>query len=449
MKWARLVIVALVSLLVGVAGAIDSGDIAKYTVGRYLVRAALLDAADKKDWAFLNKIFYWSSGSFTNLTATRPIDKYSITFNSGDYGNYASEAIKGKYVNAYINAWAKSQAEYAKEITPVPRQPDHYKRLPMGGCITQEGKPVRFFGVYGTETKRSSFSYTLDGFDGPIQDENLEGGYYIAQWVKELCGNAPSLFRWSTIDDVRVSPQRLNANWLPDEAHLPAYVQLLVAQIDDVSTGYGPIPGVDIAGLTNASATCTPEICPALVAASTAPPGAGTGGTGGTGGAAACTKPDGTTSGNPYDCAPQDAELKCSILDIPCNLRKLFIPSSDWFKTKLTKRDLGFNVNLPVTIVNSWDLDVTIAGKQIKTGINFKGLEISEKGKDQYRFMMFWGTFLFLLSYIGVPFLGTRTHLANGARDDSIGAAAAEAAEAAASEARYRELRADDSWKNP
>lgn len=57
---------------------------------------------------------------------------------------------------------------------------------------------------------------------------------------------------------------------------------------------------------------------------------ASSGGTGGTTGtSSACTKADGTTSGNPYDCAPVDTSVNCSIIDIPCNFKKLFIPTKN------------------------------------------------------------------------------------------------------------------------
>lgn len=59
--------------------------------------------------------------------------------------------------------------------------------------------------------------------------------------------------------------------------------------------------------------------------------------------------------------------------------------------------------------------------------------------------MIFWGTFLWILHFLGVPFLGGRQSMGDAAKE----AHERPIREAAEEEARYRKLRADDSWKNP
>lgn len=88
------------------------------------------------------------------------------------------------------------------------------------------------------------------------------------------------------------------------------------------------------------------------------PPATGTGGTGGTGGTTVnapppCKRSDGSTSGNPYDCAPRDSEVNCSVIDIPCNFRKFFLPSDNWnmrYRTELDK----FRDRMPFAVMTAF-----------------------------------------------------------------------------------------------
>lgn len=130
----------------------------------------------------------------------------------------------------------------------------------------------------------------------------------------------------------------------------------------------------------------------------------------------ACTKADGTTSGNPYDCAPSDAETLCGIIDIPCNLKKLFIPRSEFLNEKL-KGGVGLTVKFPITVAESWMFPVTLAGQTFDVGLSFAAFDLGESAKDQFRFLAWWGAFLFLLAYIGLPIVGGRRGMADAGRE--------------------------------
>lgn len=164
--------------------------------------------------------------------------------------------------------------------------------------------------------------------------------------------------------------------------------------------------------------------------------------------APACTRPDGSTSGNPYDCAPKDEDTKCAFIDIPCNLKYLFIPRKDFLTEKL-KDGVGLTVKFPITITNEWKADIKFAGHTFKAGASFDMLNWSEETKDQFRFYAWWSTFLFLLSYLGVPFMAGKRGMADAAQDSTVGAAAREQAANDKAKADYDRLRADDSWKSP
>lgn len=102
------------------------------------------------------------------------------------------------------------------------------------------------------------------------------------------------------------------------------------------------------------------------------PAGGGSGGTGGTPGGtpgtgSTCTTSSGSTSTNQYDCAPKDTETSCSILDIPCNLKKLFVPAPDYFKKTLNNVSLSEKLHLPIRSVDHWDIQVKFMGTDIQT----------------------------------------------------------------------------------
>jgi hypothetical protein len=142
---------------------------------------------------------------------------------------------------------------------------------------------------------------------------------------------------------------------------------------------------------------------------------------------------------------PADPATNCSFIDIPCNLRRLFIPTPGFITDKIMGSSFGININLPVTVVNEWCVDIPLNGSAMPMCLNFAGLTISERGMDQWRFMIFWGTFLWLLSYLGVPFLGTRQSMGDAGKESALAPGRKESEEKAA----YEKLRSDDSWKNP
>lgn len=109
---------------------------------------------------------------------------------------------------------------------------------------------------------------------------------------------------------------------------------------------------------------------------------------------------------------PTDNTTNCGIIDIPCNLRRLFIPSENYLRDQfnsLTPERLGINTNIPVTVLDRWCWTIPMGSvlNDINACIVFPP-EMSEQGKDQLRFIIFWGTFLYILHVLGIPFLGPK-----------------------------------------
>lgn len=157
---------------------------------------------------------------------------------------------------------------------------------------------------------------------------------------------------------------------------------------------------------------------------------------------------DPTDPNNPNNPAqpPTDNNTRCSIIDIPCSLRMLFIPS-DGFLTDRLNQGVGINVNIPITASQGWFTNITFAGQTFRVGADFSPFTFNEQTLDQFRFYAWWSTFLFLLAYLGVPFLGGRKGMADSAQDSTVGAANREQASNDRAKADYDRLRSDDSWK--
>ena len=88
--------------------------------------------------------------------------------------------------------------------------------------------------------------------------------------------------------------------------------------------------------------------------------GGGGNGGGGNGG-------DGGGGGLTWDDAPIDSELNCSIIDIPCNLRLLFIPQQDWiskFSSLETNHSDKFPYALNPLLPHNWFTGTWLQGQQ-------------------------------------------------------------------------------------
>lgn len=160
---------------------------------------------------------------------------------------------------------------------------------------------------------------------------------------------------------------------------------------------------VTIVGLSEAQLAepCTPTLCQGYV-----PPGGGGGespppGTGGTS-APACTQPDGTTSGNPYDCAPTDNENSCSIINLPCNLKFFFIPRENFLADQIPQL-ITQNFNMPTQVTDKIEMDIPLLGKPVKVGLDFSNLMMNEVFQGLIKLMCAFSCLYWLLNFFGIP----------------------------------------------
>ena len=145
-------------------------------------------------------------------------------------------------------------------------------------------------------------------------------------------------------------------------------------------------------------AECTEVLCPGYGGGSTGTnPGAG-GSTGGTT-TPPCTRSDGTTSGNPYDCAPTDNETSCSIINLPCNFKKAFIPRDNFLQYEVPKI-FSKQWNLPTQVVDEITVNLPIYGK---VGLNFAGLTMNSTFQGMLKLMAAFASLFWLLNFFGIP----------------------------------------------
>lgn len=195
----------------------------------------------------------------------------------------------------------------------------------------------------------------------------------------------------------------------------------IVANYDRAGSKFSPPSGIKFISTPADPAICTDSAgCPVNP---DDPDGDGQPGTAPTGGTTnnynvdtKCTTTTGTKTNNQYDCNPSDTETQCNVLNLPCNLKRLFIPRNDFIQDKIDNMDFGINIDFPVKSVDSWSVKID---DHTTISIDFGLLKLSEETKDQLRFMIFWGCLLWILRFVGVPFLGDKQSVGEGAKKDA------------------------------
>lgn len=106
-----------------------------------------------------------------------------------------------------------------------------------------------------------------------------------------------------------------------------------------------------------------------------------------------------------------DEGSSCSLIDIPCNFRYLFIPDNDWLQNKLNDTDIGVNGSfVPIQIVDDITLGtfkVYPTNVQFQAKLNFNFFKPTEMFTDMMRFLAWWAAFFWALNYLGFPVIAS------------------------------------------
>lgn len=445
--WVRALSIVGASVLLVAAG--NAGAI-EFNVKRFVVIDAFSRMTDEQALLYLrNADLKVSTGVDVNAG---PYSR-TVKFNSNAS---AWQAMTLKFPNSNVTLWKKWDQDHKDRANPAYSGPDFVEDGPcyllpkaeLTATFVNKSDTQLLKVMMMSRAKPADYGlmYAIQVVEGPnvvsigssSYDINSRSGA-LAQFKTKCLQTPTKITDWAyaTWNDILIGGQPA---WLGNTLRGAAVEYYTREEYPDYS-------GIEIIGYTESDllAACTTVSCPGYTpppaGGETPPPTSGTT-------TPACTKPDGTTSGNPYDCAPTDNQTKCSLIDIPCNLKSLFIPRKDFLSQKL-KDGIGLTVKFPLTVSDSWMTDITFGGKTFPVGADFSTLTWNEETKDQFRFFAWWSTFLFLLGYLGVPFLNGKRGMAESAKDSTVGAAAREAAENDRINADYQRLRADDSWKNP
>lgn len=409
---------ALVLLLLQSGAGAQSSTV---TFRKYLAREAFKKYTDDQ----ADSLYRATSVGISNfVTLTVFTNSYEVKFDTR-HAKSLWDSIHPKYVIDGVLDWKKYNSDHASTFAAFA-----YGRgsasgpWPDGKCYFTPGTVVQSINIPQTLDRLTKIEFTS-------YSVLTSGGARYGAFAAAVGGSKNTFNEtYYTSDHTTALNQHLNACWKGIDFYTYGTVGYVGIPYPKLFFGqtlrslfplyYDAEPVVSFDGLTFVGLTeaeldrsCTEALCPGYQTPVSnpgvpAPPSSG---------APPCEKADGTTSGNPYDCAPTDSELNCSIIDLPCNLRKLFIPRKDFITGKLQNREHGVNLNIPVTIVNQWCVNVKIVSEsENSVCLDFTRLSLDEKTKDQYRFMIFWGTFLWLLHFLGVPFLGSRQTAGNTAR---------------------------------
>lgn len=112
-----------------------------------------------------------------------------------------------------------------------------------------------------------------------------------------------------------------------------------------------------------------------------------------------CTTASGSTTTNQFECAPTNDETKCSVLDIPCNLKKLFVPDPDFFGKLFDADKVSHQLELPVVITNTWDFQ--LLGERVS--FDWRTIVIPDLVKDMIIGVLYVRQGFWVMSFLGMP----------------------------------------------
>ena len=116
-----------------------------------------------------------------------------------------------------------------------------------------------------------------------------------------------------------------------------------------------------------------------------------------------CTKPDGSKSTNQFDCTPIDSGSNCNLLDIPCNLKWLFIPDPEHIKVMFALDGLQKTLHLPIQSVDYWEFELYIGDTKQTFRLPFNLFVIPDKVKTFIDALIGIAITSWVLNYLGLP----------------------------------------------
>lgn len=111
----------------------------------------------------------------------------------------------------------------------------------------------------------------------------------------------------------------------------------------------------------------------------------------------ACTRTDGSTSGNPYDCAP--SEEGCVVVQLICMFKKAFIPRDGFLQNIYSAPSLTQMADLPIIAVDYWEFE--FKGEKVK--LDFSIFQIPDAVKIFVSAIIYWRYFYWLMEFFGLP----------------------------------------------
>lgn len=130
----------------------------------------------------------------------------------------------------------------------------------------------------------------------------------------------------------------------------------------------------------------------------------------------------GNNSGGNNNPAPVLSDAtKCNIIDIPCNMIKLFVPRDGFLENHLKKKESLPNIYMPVKVVDSFDMkelmgnraevcigaiDAACSGPvSILPKIDFTYIRFPYEFFAIFKFVTWWAVFFFVLHWLGLPIM--------------------------------------------
>lgn len=306
----------------------------------------------------------------TYLEFMRWRNAHTTTFSGFQY-NGGSDGICWQRKNTNIGV---SETGSWQAVTFSSGQPDYYKAYVH---ITSSSGPYTW---YSGESAYPNHGDKITSFLGECFNANTFT-FYDYFTANDVYTDLP----------IFVTPSASEVGGAAVRASLQAYYQ------EEQTPSYAPFQFVGYSDAELDSA-CSFASCP-----TTGTPGTG-GGTPGTGGTSTppCTKDDGNISGNPYDCAPVDNENNCSIIDLPCNLKWLFIPREDFFTSQLPEI-FTKSFDMPLQVTDRIEFNIPFLGKDIPMGLNFGQWTMNNTFQGIIKLVCGFSCLYWLLNFFGIP----------------------------------------------
>lgn len=112
-----------------------------------------------------------------------------------------------------------------------------------------------------------------------------------------------------------------------------------------------------------------------------------------------CDKPGGGKSTAQYECTPKDQDTSCNVINLPCNLKALFVPRSEVLKEIFSAVNITHALNLPVVVSKHWEFD--LLGQHVKFDWNV--IELPQAVKNFILATLWLRQGFWVMAYLGMP----------------------------------------------